>query len=295
MSSIDSKFFSRTLFSAILAGALFACGGGESADTSGDGAGADDGYVEVKGSDTMVHLVTAWAEAFGASDGGAEVGVTGGGSGTGIAALTNGTTDIAAASRDMKQKEIDLAKSKGITPVEHVVARDGIAVVVHPSNPVSELTLDQLKQIYTGAATNWNQVGGADQSIDVLSRESSSGTFVFFQEHVLAKEDYASNARLMPATSGITNEVKENASAIGYIGLGYLGDGLKAIAVKSDDNSPAVLPSEATVKSGEYSVARPLFLYTNGEPTGSIKAFLDFANSGQGQEIVKESGYVPAE
>jgi len=252
-------------------------------------------YITVKGSDTMVHLVSSWAEMFMKGNKGIDVSVTGGGSGTGIAALINGTTDICAASRKMKEKEIKLAEKRKITPVEHIVARDGIAVIINPVNPVKELTLDQLMKIFTGAYTNWNQVGGPDEKIIILSRESSSGTYVFFQEHVLQKNDYSQKARLMPATSAIIQSNSEDKWSIGYVGLGYAleaKDKVKMIAVKTDAESPAIMPSEETVKSGDYSISRPLQLYTIGEPTGKIKQFIDFCLGKEGQKIVRETGYV---
>ncbi len=252
-------------------------------------------YITIMGSDTMVHLVSSWAEEFMKQHENIEVSVTGGGSGTGIAAMINGTTDICAASRTIKPKEMTLAKQKGIEPMEHVVARDGIAVVVNPENTVSVLSIDQLGKIFTGAYTNWSEVGGPDKRIIVLSRESSSGTYVFFQEHVLKKKDYTTRARLMPATSAIIQSVSNDKWAIGYVGLGYAaeaGDKVKTLAIKEDDSSLAVIPSEETVKSGEYSIARPLHLYTKGEPEGAIKEFLDFCLSEKGQKIVRETGYV---
>ncbi len=261
-----------------------------------DTANAAAKYVTIKGSDTMVHLVSTWAEDFMDNHEGADISVTGGGSGTGIAAMLNGTTDICAASRQMKEQEMAMAEQKKITPVRYVVARDGIAVVVNPENPVSTLTIEQLGKIFTGAYTNWNQVGGPDKPIIVLSRESSSGTYVFFQEHVLGKKDYTTDARLMPATSAIIQATGEDAWAIGYVGLGYAvkaGDKVKMLAVKADDKAPAVVPSEETVISGEYSIARPLQMYTNGEATGTIKEFIDFCLSPTGQKIVRETGYVP--
>lgn len=258
--------------------------------------GDDQGrYVTVKGSDTMVHLVSSWAEAFMKKEQGIEVSVTGGGSGTGIAALINGTTDICAASRKIKEKEKKLAGEKGISPNEIVVARDGIAVVVNPKNPVSELSMGQLGEIFTGAYTRWSQVGGSDEEIIVLSRESSSGTYVFFQKHVLKKKDYTRNAMLMPATSAIIQSVSVDKWAIGYVGLGYAlaaKGKVKTLGVKADDNSAATSPSEQTVKSGQYSISRPLYLYTNGEAAGTVKNFIDFCLSAEGQTIVRETGYV---
>ncbi len=269
---------------------LSACGGGEEQAEEGTGS------ITIKGSDTMVHLVSSWAEQFMNANPEIEVSVTGGGSGTGIAALLNGTTDICAASREIKPKEMELADQKGIEPVEYTVALDGIAVCVHPENPISELSLEQLKKIYTGAYTNWSQVDGPDQPILVLSRESSSGTYVFFQEHVLEKEDYTDQARLMPATSSIIQSTTNDKWAIGYVGLGYAdeaADKIKVIGVKESAESDAVFPSVETVLDQTYSIARPLHLYTNGEASGIILEFVNYCKSPEGQQIVKETGYVP--
>jgi phosphate transport system substrate-binding protein len=252
-------------------------------------------YLVIKGSDTMVHLVTNWAEAFMNQNPNAEVAVTGGGSGTGIAALINGTTDICAASREMKDKEKELAKEKGAEAKEVIVARDGIAVVVNPKNPIKELNMQQLAQIFTGVTTQWNQLGGFDEEILVFSRESSSGTYVFFQEHVLKNKDYTPKAKLMPATSAIIESVSSDKGAIGYVGLGYAlaaGDKVKILAVKADSNSPAVIPSDQTVINGSYPVARPLYLYVSNKASQNATAFVDFCMSDAGQTIVRESGYV---
>jgi phosphate transport system substrate-binding protein len=251
--------------------------------------------VTVKGSDTMVHLAGAWAEAFMQAHPNVEVAVTGGGSGTGIAALLNGTTDICAASRAMEPGEKDLAKQQGIEPVEFVVARDGIAVVVNPANPVNSLTLEQIRSIYTGVYKSWKEVGGPDEPIVVLSRESSSGTYVFFQEHVLKKQDYRQDARLMPATAAIIQSVSDDKWSIGYVGLGYAtgaGEKVKMLGVQADAQAAPVMPSEKTVLSAEYSIARPLYLYTAGQPQGAVKDFVDFCLGAQGQKIVRETGYV---
>lgn len=253
-------------------------------------------YLTIKGSDTMVHLVSAWAEDYMATHPRIEISVTGGGSGTGIAALINGTTDIAAASRDMKESEVENARTRGVEPVEIAVARDGIAIIVHSENPIDALTVEQLEKIYTGQTTNWRDVGGEDRDILVLSRESNSGTYVFFQEHVLNKKDYSPRARLMPATSGILQSVGDDRGAIGYVGLGYVEGGdvdrVKVIGVKERSDADAIRPSSETVQSGEYSVARPLFLYTNGQPRGLVAEFVAFALSPEGQDVVRETGYV---
>ncbi|MBN1909956.1 MAG: phosphate ABC transporter substrate-binding protein [Pirellulales bacterium] len=258
--------------------------------------GGGEQKVTIKGSDTMVHLCGNWAEAFKEKHHGVELAVTGGGSGTGIKALINGTTDICAASRAMKETEEAKLKEKGTPPQKFVVATDGIAVVVNPANSVDTLTQEQIRKIYTGAYKSWSDVGGPDKPIVVLSRESSSGTYVFFQEHVLQKKDYRPDARLMAATSAIITAVSQDEGAIGYVGLGYAveaGDKVKSLNVKADENSKAVAPSEATVVSGEYSIARPLLLYTGGKPEGLVKEFIDFCLSSEGQKIVAQTGYVP--
>jgi len=253
-------------------------------------------YLTVKGSDTMVHLVSTWAEVFMKNQAGSEISVTGGGSGTGIAALINGTTDICAASRGIQEKEMKLATGRGITPVEIHVARDGIAVIVNRENPVSELTVAQIGSIFSGAVTNWQELGGPDRPILVLSRESSSGTFVFFQEHVLNKADYTAHARFLPGTSAVVQAVTADRGAIGYVGLGFAaegGEGIKSLRVKVGQDSPAIDPSEATVQAGTYAIARPLYYYTNGPAAGLVKDFIDFCLGQEGQRIVRETGYVP--
>ena len=268
---------------------IFGCSKRES------GTGSEQKLITIKGSDTMVHLASSWAETFMMQNPDIEVSVTGGGSGTGIAALLNGTTDICAASRKIKDKELQLALEKNIHPHEIAVAKDGIAVVVHPNNPVKELTLEQLSKMFTDKSLRWSDVGGPDEEILVLSRESSSGTYVFFQEMVLKKQDYMQDAKLMPATSAIIQSVSTDKSAIGYVGLGYAlaaKDKVKIISVKADDNSPCVMPSDQTVKSGQYPIARPLFLYLNGEPQGTVKKFMDFCLSAAGQKVVTDTGYI---
>jgi phosphate transport system substrate-binding protein len=256
---------------------------------------AENKMIMIKGSDTMVHLVSNWAEAFMKQKPDVEVAVTGGGSGTGIAALINGTTEICASSRDMKEKEKQQAREKGVEVKEVVVARDGIAVVVNPKNTIKEIDMQQLAQIFTGATTRWNQLSGGDEEILVFSRESSSGTYVFFQEHVLKNKDYTPKAKLMPATSAIIEAVSADKGAIGYVGLGYAiaaGNKVKILAVKADANSPAIMPSDQTVIDGSYPVARPLYLYVSSKASQNAAAFVDFCLSDAGQTIVRESGYV---
>ena len=251
--------------------------------------------ITIKGSDTMVHLVTAWTEAYRKAKPDANLVVTGGGSGTGIAALINGTTNICMASRNMSDKEKADLKAKGSEAVEHKVALDGIAIVVSKTNPLTEITTEQLAKIYTGQVTNWKDLGGGDQKIIAYSRESSSGTYVFFQEHVLQKKDYGTDVLLMPATSAIIQGVESDAGAIGYVGLGYAhgaADKVKVLPVKATADAAAVAPSAETVRSKQYSIARELFYYTAGAPTGGAKEFVDFCMGPEGQKIVEAEGYV---
>ncbi len=255
--------------------------------------------IQIKGSDTMVNLGQAWAEEFMKKNPDISVAVTGGGSGTGIAALINVTTDIAECSRAMKEKEIKLANKKGINPYETRVANDGIVVVVAPQNPIEKLTIKQLSDIFSGKITNWKDVGGPDQKIVVLSRDRNSGTHVFFLEEVVklgnkkSPNEFAKGVLMMPSNQAIVEEVSGNPTAIGYIGLGYLNERLKAIAVAKDKTSPYVVPTVRTVSNKSYPISRALYIYTNGEPIGEIKTFVDFVLSDQGQEIVLDMDFVP--
>ncbi|MDH3328070.1 MAG: phosphate ABC transporter substrate-binding protein [Desulfobulbaceae bacterium] len=270
------------------------CGPGPSDQEKKENKG-DVRYLTIKGSDTMVHLVSAWAEEFMKLHPGVELSVTGGGSGTGIAGLINGTTDICASSRKIKDKEKELAAGRNVEPLEFKVALDGIAVIVHPENQVDVLSLAQLQDIFTGKFTNWQEVGGADQALLVFSRESSSGTYVFFQEHVMNRQDYTPRARLLPGTSALVQAVSSDKGAIGYVGLGYVKEAagkVKAISVSTPGEGGTIAPSDQSVKDGSYPISRPLFLYTNGEPKGTAKEFVDFALSASGQSIVRAAGYV---
>jgi phosphate transport system substrate-binding protein len=293
MNSKISKYFKRIFILGIVTTmALVLLPGCSRPD---DQAGSEENYITVKGSDTMVHLVSSWAEDFMKGEPDIEVSVTGGGSGTGIAALINLTTDICAASRKIKNDEEMLAAQKNIHPKEIIVASDGIVVVVNPENPISELTIEQLGKIFTGEYARWSDIGGSDKQIVVLSRESSSGTYTFFQEMVLKKQDYTTKAKLLPATSAIIQSASSDKWAIGYVGLGYAlaaKDKVKIIAVKVDDKSSSVMPSGQTVKSGQYPISRPLYLYFNSEKEGKVKKFVDFCLSDEGQSIVTETGYV---
>lgn len=256
-------------------------------------------YIENKGSDTIVNLALAWAETYQGDHPTVRISVTGGGSGTGIAALINNTVDIANASRRIKDEEIDEARKNGIEPVEFIIARDAIAVIVNAKNPVNELTLKQISDIYSGRITNWRDVGGEDRPIVKLSRETNSGTHVYFLETVLrlgSKEDktlFSMDTLLLPSSEGIISEVRDNPNAIGYDGLGYVPHDLKMIGIAKEQGGAYVLPSIETVNDKSYAVARDLYMYTNGEPTGVVKEYLDWILSDEAQLIVAELGFVP--
>ncbi|HID26583.1 MAG TPA: PstS family phosphate ABC transporter substrate-binding protein [Methanosarcinales archaeon] len=248
--------------------------------------------IIVKGSDTILPLAQALAEEFMNKYPDADVTVIGGGSGVGIAALIDGSTDIADASRKIKDKELENAKAKGVNPVETVIAWDGIGVVVHPNNLVSNLTLSQIRGIYKGSISNWKEVGGADKRITVISRDSSSGTYEYFKEHALSGDNYRPDALTLAATGAIVQSVSQNEGAIGYIGLAYLDESVKALSLSKDGIEYAE-PTIENVLSGKYPLARELYQYTNGEPTGLVKQFIEFELSPEGQKIVREVGYIP--
>ena len=257
-------------------------------------------YIQNKGSDTIVNLALAWAEKYQQEHPDVRISVTGGGSGTGIAALINGTVDIANASRQIKPEETAEAKSKGVDPVEFVIARDAIAVIVNPENPVSQLTLQQISDIYSGKIKNWSEVGGDDRPIVRLSRETNSGTHVYFLETVLRlgqkdnKTLFSMDTLLLPSSEGIVYEGRQNPNAIGYDGLGYVPKDLKMIAIAKEAGGAYVIPSAETVNSGTYPIARYLYMYTNGQPTGIVKTYLDWIVSPEAQQIVTDLGFVPA-
>jgi len=262
-------------------------------------AAKDNNSIQIKGSDTMVNLGQAWAEKYMEENPGDFVAVTGGGSGTGLSSLISGSCDIAMSSRNIKDKEIALAKQMNITPFEIKVALDGLAVVISPANPVNKLTLDQLSGIFTGRISNWKEVGGKDERIVILSREVNSGTHVYFKEHVLrkgdpnSKEEFASSALMLSSSQAIADEVAGNSAAIGYYGMGYISSKQRTIAVAKDDKSEYVDPSMENVLSGKYPISRPLFLYTHNQPQGLIKKFVDYVLSKEGQEIVVKTDFVP--
>jgi phosphate transport system substrate-binding protein len=256
-------------------------------------------YMENKGSDTMVNLALYWAETYQENNPQIRISVTGGGTGTGISALINNTVELANASRKIKTEEIENANKNGVEPVEYVVARDAIAVIVHPDNPVNELTLPQISAIYTGMIENWSQLGGEDRPIVRLSRETNSGTHVYFLEEVIRLGDlndktiFSANTLLLPSSEGIIAEVKENPNAIGYDGLGYITPDVKVLAIAEDNESPYIIPTLETVANNRYAISRDLYIYSSGLPKGFVKDYLDWILSSEGQLIVKELGFIP--
>jgi phosphate transport system substrate-binding protein len=256
-------------------------------------------YIQNKGSDTIVNLALAWAERYQTLHPEVRISVTGGGTGTGIAALINKTVDIANASRQIKPEELAQAEAKGQKPVEFIVARDAIAVIVNPKNPVNQLTLQQISDIYSGKINNWSEVGGDNRPIVRLSRETNSGTHVYFLENVLRlgqkdnKTLFSTNTLLLPSSEGITAEIKDNPNAIGYDGLGYVTPDVKVIAVAKDLVRSYILPSAKSVNDNQYPIARDLYMYTASSPIGAIKDYLDWILSPEAQAIVTQLGFVP--
>lgn len=281
----------------LFAWGLTGCSGARSAQAGG--ASEKSSAIINKGSDTMVNLALAWAEKYQSLHPEQPISVTGGGSGTGITALGNGAVDIANASRAIKPEEIQAMQANGIDPVEFVVARDAIAIIIHPDNPVERLTLQQISAIYSGQFNNWSQVGGEDRPIVRLSRETNSGTHVYFLEEVLRlgqkdnKTLFSPDTLLLPSSEGITAEVRDNPNAIGYDGLGYVTPEVKVVAVAAQPGAAYYYPSAETVNNHTYPIARDLYMYTAGEPQGAVKAYLEWILSPEAQAIVIELGFVP--
>lgn len=275
---------------------LIACAPGSSSAQPDVSAEA---YIQNKGSDTIVNLALSWAELYQQEHPEVRISVTGGGTGTGITALISGTVDIANASRAMKKEEFEEAKAAGIDAVEHIIARDAIAVIVNPENPVNELTLQQIAAIYRGDINNWSEIGGVDRPIVRLSRETNSGTHVYFLETVVRlgrKEDkslFAMNTLLLPSSEGIISEVRDNPNAIGYDGLGYVIPEVKVLGVAKNEGEAFVIPSVETVNSGAYPISRDLYMYARAKPGPAVEAYLDWIVTPQAQEIVTRLGFVP--
>ena len=250
-------------------------------------AGKKENTLTLTGSTTVLPIAQMAAEVFMELHPEVNVSVRGGGSGVGIAALIDQTADIANASRPIKTKEIVACRSKGIDPVGNAVAKDGIAIIVHQSNPVKELSIEQVKAIYTGEISKWSDVGGEVKPIVVISRDVASGTFEVFKELVLEGGKTREDALMLASNNAVATTVKDTPYGIGYVGLGYLSGDVKALTIEGTS------PTNETVVSGEYKIARPLFMYTNGEAKGLAKTFLDFVMGEEGQKIVEEVGFVP--
>ncbi|HLK38333.1 MAG TPA: PstS family phosphate ABC transporter substrate-binding protein [Polyangiaceae bacterium] len=283
----------------LLALAFSACTRTESSSGTASGdAGAAATTVEsktlaVKGSDTMVILGQRWAETYMKANPGVTVQVTGGGSGTGIAALINGTTDICESSRPMKDKEKeDVQAKRGAPAVETKVALDALAVYVNEKSPLQEIAIPALGRIYKGETKNWKDVGGPDHSIVLYGRENNSGTYGYFKEHVLENKDFAASVQTLAGTSAVVSAVKGDAFGIGYGGIAYL-EGIRALKVKKEDSSPAIAASLQTAQDGSYPLARFLFFYTAGEPKGLAKRFIDWVQAPDGQKVIEQVGYYP--
>jgi phosphate transport system substrate-binding protein len=270
--------------------ATLACGGG----------GQDRVVIQNKGSDTVVNVAQAWAEAYGMVNPSVAIAVTGGGSGTGISAMINGTVDIANASRSMSHEEIEAARERGVEPIEHTVGFDALAVFLHPDNPITGMTFSQIADIYAegGTVENWSQMGitipGCESGEVIrVSRQNNSGTYAYFKEVVLSDREFKLGSRDMNGSSEVVDLVAHTPCAIGYSGLAYAGPAVKMPCVSVDEAGACVAPSEATALDGTYPVARPLFMYTAGEAQGAVKEYLDWILSDEGQCIIQKAGYAP--
>ena len=249
--------------------------------------------VSMKGSDTMVQLGQKWAEVYMKDHPEANIQVTGGGSGTGIAALINGTTDICQSSRPMKQEEKDsVKKQRNADAVETPVALDALAIYVSKQNPVQSLTIEQARGIFKGEIKNWKDVGGPNAGIVLYGRENSSGTYAYFKEHVLANADFATEYQALPGTAAVINAVVKDVNGIGYGGIGYATE-VKTVSVAKDASTPPVAPSMENVLNNSYPISRQLFWYTAGQPSGAVKQLVDWVLSSTGQNVIEEVGYYP--
>lgn len=261
---------------------------------------SDDKTIQVEGSDTMVNLAQAWSEKYQANNSDVTIEVSGGGSGVGISSLIQGLADMANASRKMKDKEKARAESElGVAPVEYVVGQDALAVYVHKDNPLEEITLSQLESIYAdgGTTTKWSELGielsGGSDEIVRVSRQNNSGTYAYFREAVLKDNDFKLGSIDLSGSSDVVAMVEKTASAIGYSGMGYATDNVKMLKIKSTDDGDAVAPTADNVINGTYPIARPLMIYTAGEPNDTLQTYLDWILGENGQGIVSEMGYVP--
>ncbi len=254
--------------------------------------------IEIKGSNTMLQLGQAWAEDY-MSKSDANLTVSGEGSGVGIAAMINGTTDIAQSSREINAEEIERAKAKGVNPVQFIVAWDGLAIIVNPKNPVKKLTMDQLRSIYLGNIKNWKAVGGPDEEIVLHTRDTASGTHQYFKEHILrkgdskGKEEFPRTAIVDTSSQAAVQSVAQDIGGIAYVGLGYINTKVAPVAIAESEGEGYVLPSVEAVMDRTYPISRPLYFNTNGEPTGKIKSYVDYVLSDDGQRVVMREDFVP--
>lgn len=254
--------------------------------------------MQIRGSDTIVNLVQAWVEKFIEQNPSFNISVTGGGSGTGFASLINGTCDIVMSSRKIEEKERMLVESKDIEPVEFKIGLDGLAVLVNKNNPVNKLTLEQLRDIFTARTTNWKEVGGEDRKIVILSRESNSGTNMFFKERVLGvddknnKNEFSAQSLMMSSSQAICDEICQNPNALGYVGMGFIDERVKSVSIAINAESEYVYLTPESVMNGTYPISRPLYIYTNGAPQNVAKMFIDYALSDAGQRIVSETDFI---
>ncbi len=287
-----------TLLALVFAG----CGTGTTTTTPAATTPSLTGSFKIIGSNTVTPLSSVWAEDFMKANNKVSIAVSGPGSGVGIASLIDSTTDICQSSRLIKSSEIEQAKAKGVNPYEIKVASDALSVIVNPKNPVSELTIAQLSAIYTGKITNWKELDGNDATIVVIARDTNSGTHAFFKEHVIqmdglptkdTKLEYGNKVLLLPSTEEGVSQAASNVNVIFYAGLGYVNDTVKALGIKKTAGDAAVKPSVATALDNTYPVSRPLLYYTNGAPSGVIKAYIDYCLSDAGQKVVLDSGFVP--
>lgn len=256
-------------------------------------------YIENKGSDTMVNLALYWAEKYQSIHPEIRISITGGGSGTGISSLINDTVDLANASREITDQELKEANKNGVQPVETIVARDAIAIIVNPENPIEQLTLKQVSDIYSGKINNWSELGGDNRPIVRLSRETNSGTHVYFLEKVVRlgnKNDhtiFSASTLLLPSSEGIIAEVRDNPNAIGYDGLGYITPEVKVLSIAEKEGKEYVYPTLNSVNQNQYAISRNLFIYSAGTPKPHVQEYLNWLLSPDGQEIVKSLGFIP--
>ena len=279
----------RPIFIAVFALSLSACGGGEQRQ-----------LIQNKGSDTLVNVAQAWAETYQTVDPSVVVAVSGGGSGTGIAAMINGTVDIANSSRELKEEEMAQARAQGRNPVEHIVGYDALAVFLHPNNPIDEMSIADVAAIYGdgGSAVKWTDLGVevpgcSDQSIVVVSRQNNSGTYIFFRESVLGRGDFRLGTRDMHGSKDVVDLVENTPCAIGYSGLAYANEHVKMACIAYNKGEACVSPTVETASNGSYPIARSLLMYTNGEPEGAVAAYMNWIKSDVAQCIIMEKGYAP--